>query len=100
MEYVGSEFDDKFEVTLTINDGAPQQVVYETVNTSGWTELGGDYFGGGDETTYHTGWQSITVPLTDYFLDKVTITFRVWDVGDSIFDSAALIDNVQLNLEE
>jgi len=100
MEYVGSEFDDKFEVTITVNDGSPMQVVYETVNNSSWSELGGDYFGGGDDTTYHTGWRTVTVPLADYFLDKVTITFTVWDVGDSAYDSAALIDNVELNLED
>ena len=57
--------------------------------------MGGNYFNGGDETTYHTGWKTFSIDLSDIPAGlEYKIIFEVGDIGDSAYDSAALIDNV------
>lgn len=101
MEYVGSSYDDKFRAILIDEDGNEIELAYETVNTSSWTAISGSQsdggmFDGGDETAFHTGWKSINHQITSLAGQTVTLKFRVWDVGDSIYDTAALIDNISL----
>ena len=101
MEYVGSVYDDKFRAVLIDGDGNEIELAYEAVNTSTWTAISGSQFDGGmfdggDETAFHTGWKSINHQITSLAGQTVTLKFRVWDVGDSIYDTAALIDNISL----
>ena len=99
LEYVGSQFDDNFTMTVTIN-GKKTVVVQKTINNSKWVKIGGINFAGGDSTTYHTGWKTVTKDLGEVKADeKVEIEFRVGDKGDSIYDSAALIDAVKLEIK-
>lgn len=99
LEYVGSRFDDNFTMTVTIN-GKKTVVVQKTINNSKWIKIGGINFAGGDDTTYHTGWKTVTKDLGEVKAeDKVEIEFRVGDKGDSIYDSAALIDAVKLEVK-
>lgn len=102
MEYVGSEYDDKFRAVLIDEDGNEIQLAYETVNTSSWTAISGSQsdggmFDGGDETAFHTGWKSVNHPISSLVGQTVTLKFRAWDVGDSAYDTAALIDNISLH---
>lgn len=92
LEWVNSSYDDRFELVV---DGT-NTTLLENVNNAEWKLLGGDYFQGGDETTYHTGWKERTIDLSNYIGSLVEIKFIVSDVGDSIYDSAALIDNIRL----
>ena len=95
MEYVGGKFDDKLEVFLVIN-GQSQQILMQGVNNSQWTAISGIDFEGGDHTSYQTGWKTFAYPLTSVPAGaKVEIKFQVSDVGDSAYDTAALIDNVR-----
>ena len=87
MEYVGSTFDDTFVV---------KQVVYESVNSSSWTAVDGIDFLGGDDTTYHTGWKTKELDLSSYVNTSITLTFWTYDKGDSIYDTATLIDNIHI----
>ncbi len=101
MEYVGSSYDDKFRAVLIDEDGNEIELAYETVNASSWTAISGSQsaggmFDGGDETAYHTGWKSINHQITSLAGQTITLKFRVWDVGDSIYDTAALIDSISL----
>ncbi|MFH1532907.1 MAG: hypothetical protein ABIK09_19460 [Pseudomonadota bacterium] len=93
MEWVGSSYDDKFEATFEVA-GAPTVVATETVNTSAWLAVSGIDFYGGDSTVFQTGWKTAEGAVTPG--ETVTIRFRVWDLGDSIYDTAALIDQVYL----
>ncbi|MFF2017842.1 S-layer homology domain-containing protein [Paenibacillus sp. NPDC058177] len=54
-------------------------------------------FYGGDETTYMTNWKHVQYDVSQ-FAGKASIVlrFHVWDQGDSIYDSAVLIDNIVL----
>lgn len=96
MEYVASSFDDYFDASIVDLTGASTQLVYENVNNSAWVELGGDYFSGGDETTYDTNWISKSIDVSAYAGQCITLTFHTGDVGDSIYDTAGLLDNIKL----
>ena len=63
---------------------------------SSWFAVTGINFEDGDNTAYHTGWKTVTVDISEYQGQYITIRFVVFDVGDSIYDTAALIDNVHL----
>ncbi len=91
LEFVGSDFDDKFDLIIDTN-----VTTVESVNAAEWKELGGDYFQGGDSTTYQTGWQEKIIDLGSNIGSLINLKFRVSDVGDSAFDSAVLIDNIRL----
>lgn len=99
LEYVGSVYDDNFKMTVTINS-TPTVLVQRTINNSAWKKIGGINFAGGDATTYHTGWKSVTKELGNIKADDVVkIEFRVNDTGDSIYDTAALIDDVKMEVK-
>jgi hypothetical protein len=99
-EYVGSQYDDQFDVLLnpapTNSDPKPQSitVAIETINTSTWLPISGINFPGGDDTVFETGWQSVSFDLTPYQGREVELLFRTFDQGDAIYDTAALIDNM------
>jgi hypothetical protein len=119
MCWVGSVYDDTFTVSLLDSaDAVVTTSTTETVNTSSWVYLGGDYFHGGDDNsnpqtctsetgtvysdgTYQTEWKSGIIDVSAYAgsATPYTIKFEVYDQGDSIWDSAATIDQVQMNVE-
>lgn len=96
MEYVHSKYDDKFQASLTDESGSEMTLAYSSVNDASWTGFGGDIFADGDATTYQTGWNIIEKDVSSLAGKSVTLTFLVWDVGDSSYDTAALIDDVKL----
>jgi hypothetical protein len=59
MEWVATQYDDKFEVTLTTSSGTTL-IVSESINTSSWTQVSGIDFYGGDDTTYMIGLKQVT----------------------------------------
>ncbi len=102
MEWVGSGYDDKFEVVIIDSEGNEGLIAYETINTSTWIAIDGGQsdggmFNGGDTTTFHTNWKEVIYDISSFVGKTVTLKFHVWDVGDSIYDTAALIDKIQLN---
>ncbi len=97
-EFVGSSFDDKFGVRIRDSQG---NVIYdkelETINTSKWYYIPeGIDFSGGDSTVYHTLWKDGYVDLSSSAGKTIQLQFYVYDVGDSIYDTAAVIDKVAL----
>lgn len=97
MEYVDSQYDDKFEAVFITSD---EKVIMaeESVNTSTWTPIDGINFYDGDDTTFMTGWKHVEFDVSAYAGQQpIVIEFHTWDQGDSIYDTAALIDNVKLN---
>ena len=96
MEYVGSQYDDKMYAEIIAQDGTKSTICAESVNASTWVSVSGINFEGGDSTCYETGWRTIEVDMSQYQGQFVTIRFVVYDVGDSAYDTAALIDNVVL----
>lgn len=95
-EYVGSQYDDKVVIEILDAEGnVVVQLAYESVNTSEWHRVYGIDFEGGDETTYCTYWKTVTFDqLANYAGQTLTFRVRIWDVGDSIYDTAVLLDNI------
>lgn len=98
MEYVGSRFDDKFEIQiLDTNDNVLHSEMLETINTSKWYSVSGINFDGGDSTVYHTNWQTASIDISPYQNQTIKIMFLVYDVGDSAYDSAVVLENIVCN---
>jgi len=102
MEWVGSYYDDKFEAIIIDSDGNKELIAYEAINTSIWIAIDGEQsdggmFDGGDATAFHTDWKEVIYDISSFAGKTVTLKFHVWDVGDSIYDTAALIDKIKLN---
>jgi hypothetical protein len=99
MEWVNTAYDDNFRMVVSIN-GKKQTLVRRTINNSSWRAIGGINFAGGDNTTYHTGWKTVSRSLGKVEPDDtISIEFRVSDKGDSIYDTAALIDDIKLEVK-
>ena len=98
MEYVGTQFDDIFSVDILNPDGLVlDNLAYESVNTSEWFAVDGIDFPNGDHTTYHTRWKTVTSEgISKYRGQLIVLRFTVQDSGDSIYDTAALVDSVKI----
>lgn len=111
-EFCGTAYQDAFEAKLTTKDGAEYPVVNLKVDDlcapdDGKCEVdqcGSQYVGlepsdidfdRGD--THMTSWQKSTYSLASFDSERntpVTISFYCTDKGDSIFDTAVLVDSV------
>lgn len=104
-EFVGSSFNDSFNVMMTSsningnisfdNEGNPISINNVLLDPSATTELVGTGYdlvdGGGDPDGGTTGWLTTTVPVVPG--DTITLRFVIYDEGDDIYDSDVLIDN-------
>lgn len=97
MEYVGSMYNDSFGIRLMQNGEVALEIIYESINDSQWTPVENIDFAGGDETVYHTGWKTVSLDVSAYQGQVITLCFIIYDVGDSLYDSAVLLDNVVLS---
>lgn len=99
MEYVGSIYQDGFTVTLAEPDGANSTLLFsQTVDS-----IAANYppskvsnsFDRGD--VYATGWKTFTTTVPAALVGKpVVLTFSTFDVGDSAYDTAVLLDDVRI----
>lgn len=96
MEFVGSQFDDNFGIRISEGGNPVLKKTYESVNTSEWKAVEGINFAGGDDTVFHTDWKTAEVDVSGYCGNVITLSFIIYDVGDQIYDSACVIDNVVL----
>lgn len=98
LEYVGSIFQDAFVVTLTeVDDPSNQiEIVNEYVDSlADQVTPVANSFDQGD--VYATGWRTTTVAIPESLRGKrVELSFYATDVGDSIYDTAVLIDRVEI----
>lgn len=97
-EWVGSIYNDKFEIQiLDANDNILSSEIIEAVNTSTWYPVNDINFDGGDDTAYHTGWATKTIDISNFQNQIIQVRFLVYDVGDSIYDTATILDNIRLS---
>lgn len=97
LEFVNSDYDDRFEVDLLDDRGASLlELTREAVNTSSWIGIDGIDFDGGDQTTFHTGWRTVEADVSAFAGRQVILSAAVYDVGDSAYDTAAILDAVTL----
>lgn len=96
MEWWHKGYDDKFVAEILDTKGKVcEQLVEESVDKSKWYPVAGINFPDGDDTTYHTRWQDYSSDvLAKYQGQLIVIRFTVYDCGDAIYDTAALIDSI------
>lgn len=95
-EWVGSSYDDSFRVQISKGGNTVLDKRYESINTSEWKSVEGIDFAGGDSTAFHTDWKTKEIDISEYAGKVITLSFVIYDVGDQIYDSACVIDNVML----
>lgn len=98
MEYVGSQFQDVFEVA--IREGSNRTVVYRRTIDQIAAEFSltkvspGIVFDQGD--VYMTGWKPVVIDLSPWRTKTVVLEISTGDVGDSAYDTAVLVDGIKL----
>jgi hypothetical protein len=115
LEYIGSPYQDQYQLVLISEDFGEEILLTRTVDgiaaefgasapSEAFPEgIPGDLiavspdvvFDQGD--VYMTGWQTSTFDISAYKGKCVTLALRCTDVGDSVYDTAILIDNIILN---
>ena len=98
LEYVGSIYQDYLKIT--ISDGQTSTVLM----SKAIDDFASEYsltrvsptivFDRGD--VYMTGWQTSTFNISNYKGKNVTLTIETGDIGDSIYDSATLLDEISI----
>jgi hypothetical protein len=97
LEYVGSQYQDYFRIRIEHEGGST------TVFKKAIDDIAGEFnlieyppseltFDQGG--VYGTGWQTAVVDISAYQGSYVTIHFEASDIGDSLYDTAILLDNV------
>lgn len=109
LEWIGSEFQDPFKVTITKVDGSSTEtLIYETVDSiaadfGATQDCGGNLiyvspdivFDRGD--VWMTDWQKSTFDISAFQGSEVTLKFEAEDLGDEIYDTVILLDNIKID---
>jgi len=95
-EYVGSQFNDVFNATLHTPDGS-REIAFEDVNSANFQPVSGIPCGSGDCTWGQTGWITASIDVSQWAGTDDTLTLTVHDVGDTIYDTVVLLDDISLN---
>ncbi|MDX1699276.1 MAG: choice-of-anchor L domain-containing protein, partial [Melioribacteraceae bacterium] len=116
LEFINSSFQDFFKVTIIDEFGNEDVLIDKSIdvianefgaqkftNMEGEVPQPGSLKGVSPEITfdrgdvYMTDWQTYTFDITNYRGDIITIVISAGDVGDSIYDTAILLDEVTVN---
>lgn len=114
LEYIGTAYQDKFSIVLQNDYFGEEILLSKTIDgiaaafgaKAPTTEIPegvpGDLIAVSPDivfdhgNVYMTGWQSSSFDIKSYRGKCVTLIFRCTDVGDSIYDTAILIDDVKI----
>jgi len=107
LEFIGSQFQDFFEVSVTNSAGVKTVLFRKTIDeiaaqfgatkTDPGTLINvspGIVFDQGG--IYMTDWQTLTLNVAAFQNQIITISFNAGDVGDSIYDTAILLDQISV----
>ncbi len=106
LEYIHSQFQDFFRVRVTKPDGSQVTLFSKNIDQIA-TQFGADtnqvgqlirvpeiVFDQGD--VYMTGWQTTSLDVTPFRGQTIAIEFECGDIGDSIYDTAVLLDEAKV----
>ncbi len=114
LEYIGSGFQDRFQLVLKNDETGEEILMNKSIDIIasefGASRPSDDYPDGipGDLIAvspdivfdrggvYMTGWQSSEFNISAYKGKCVTLILRCTDVGDSIYDTAVLLDDIEI----
>ncbi len=105
LEYIGSKYQDYFQIVIKNKDGVENVLLDRTIDGLA------SQFGATKEDpgtlisvspdiifdrggVYMTGWQTTTYSVSAYVGQKITLILRAGDVGDSIYDTAIVLDDI------
>ncbi len=98
LEYVGSQYQDSFAVAMIDADDPSNNFTFLAVAIDGLAASVtpvANSFDQGD--VYATGWRTFSDLIPPSLIGKrVRLEFFVTDIGDSVFDTAVLVDNIKL----
>lgn len=115
LEYIGSSYQDRFEIVLISDEFGEEVLLSKTIDgiaaDFGASKPSEEYPEGipGELIAvspdivfdrggvYMTGWQTSTFNISAYKGKCVSLVLRCTDVGDSIYDTAILLDDVTIN---
>ena len=101
-EYCNSQYQDTFKVVMcevkdvngTMSKSNCSTLFIKTIDDlCGSVHKVSNTFDQGD--VYATGWQTQEVDISSYAGKSISLQFYATDVGDSVYDSAILIDNIK-----
>ncbi|PZD97215.1 hypothetical protein DNH61_03845 [Paenibacillus sambharensis] len=96
MEWVDSEYDDRFRVTITGEGQEPVTLHEQTVSEAQWRAVPDVNLDGGDNTAYMTGWMRVSADVSSFAgAGAVRIQLEVLDEGDIEYDTVVLLDDVK-----
>ena len=97
LEWVGSQYQDYFQVSIIDDQGIESVLFYKTIDM-----INAEYppslvspdivFDQGD--VYGTGWQFSSFDISAFAGQGVTLVLKSGDVGDSVYDTVILLDNI------
>ncbi|HMS64784.1 MAG TPA: hypothetical protein PKD83_05955 [Ignavibacteria bacterium] len=105
LEFIHSQFQDYLRITLVQQNGTEVTLLSKTIDGIA-TQFGADTNHAGQLISvspnivfdqggvYMTGWQELSFDITPYRGQTVVIIFKCGDVGDSIYDTAILLDDI------
>ena len=96
MEWVGEGYNDTFTAKLITMDGS-LVLASESTDTSTWKRIADVNLPNGDNTTYHTGFITVTYDVSNLAGNYAKLIFEVKDSGDNTYEAAVLIDNISLS---
>ena len=102
--WVGSSYNDVMRITLHTPDGS-REIAFEDVNNADFKPVygipdyvEGIYIGSGDGSWGETGWLTASIDVSQWAGTEDTLTITVHDVGDTIFDSIVLVDDIRFEV--
>ncbi|HVO75243.1 MAG TPA: choice-of-anchor L domain-containing protein [Ignavibacteriaceae bacterium] len=112
LEFIGSQYQDYFRVIIKTKDGVETELIDKTIDGIA-SDFGASH---PDDSTfiagnlidvspgisfdrggvYMTGWQTSTFDVSAYRGKRITLTILAGDVGDSIYDTAIILDDISI----
>jgi hypothetical protein len=95
MEWVNSQYQDYFQVSIATNTNSTT-LLYKNINGLSTEVDSVDNIDFDQGDVWMTGWRTVSLDISAYAGKGVTLTFKCGDVGDSIYDTAVLIDDIKV----
>lgn len=115
LEYINSSFQDYFQIIIRKSDGSEDILYSKTIDEIA-VDFGAQEFNGNEGEVpqpgdlvfvspgivfdrgdvYMTDWQTITFDVSQYHGQRITLILAAGDVGDSIFDTAIVLDEISI----
>lgn len=115
LEFINSSFQDFFRVVIKKKDGTEIELLNKSIDDIA-SEFGAKKFNNEEGEVpqpgnlisvspqikfdigdvYMTGWQTTSFDISAYQGEIITIIFKAGDVGDSIYDTAILLDDISI----